>query len=68
MRLCESRKLSKNKAHYVDAIIQREDKADGIPKPYPNAHRPVIEDVMRGVECPSGGEAPPSEDTAAAAA
>ena len=67
MRLVESRKLSKNKAHYVDAIVQREDKADHIPKPYPNAHRLVLDDVLHGEDRSSDGGVPPSEDSAAAA-
>ncbi|KAL1530892.1 hypothetical protein AB1Y20_001783 [Prymnesium parvum] len=59
VRLTQCRRLSKNKAHYVDAIVRREDSSLGIPSPYPNAHR-LVEEIVR----PEQGE---QEDSEAAA-
>ena len=65
MRLKESRKLSKMKAHYVDAIVQREDRAIAIPEPYPNAHR-LVEEILHGAEESSPVEPKPGEVASAA--
>lgn len=64
VRLKESRKLSKNKAHYVDAILRREDRTIDIPEPYPNAHR-LVEDFVQDKTLKHKESAP--EDSAPAA-
>ena len=64
MKLKESRPLSKNKAHYIDAIMRREDSSIAIPDPYPNAHRFVDEATPEGEAAPE----PEEGETASSAA
>ena len=69
VRLQESRPLSKNKAHYIDAIVKREDSSISIPDPYPNAHR-FVDELLHGDDAPPEGEAsakPGAGETASAA-